>query len=112
MFKDIGYERAILEKIAWPGALYRDKPAPPHQPEGARSQSVPYFLGGVKIALCHHYLLPDGGLGASGLPDPKLIQYQGHILYCHSNRCGCRTCSSPPENWRAVIQELSRSQKD
>src|SRR2546425_1480208 len=84
MFKDVGYERAILEKRASAGTPYKDDPGPPHQPPGTRSQSVPHFLMGSKIAVCHQYTLPDGSIGASGKPDPKMIQYQGYRLYCHS----------------------------
>ena len=82
MFKGLGYERAILEKRARAGKPYKDDPGPPHQPLGTRSQSVPCFLMGAKIAVCHQYTLPDGSIGASGKPDPKLIQYQGHEMYC------------------------------
>jgi hypothetical protein len=110
MFKDLGYERAILDRRAPAGKPYRDMPGPPHQPPGTRSQTVPYSLMGVKIAVCHQYVLPDGSFGASGLPDPKLLQYRGHVLFCHSAqpRCDCAKCLAPPENWRAVIEEMSR----
>src|SRR5438094_8259271 len=81
MFKDVGYELAILEKRASAGKPYKDDPGLPHQPPGTRSQSVPYFLMGLKIAVCHQYTLPDGSIGASKKPDPKMIEYQGHRLY-------------------------------
>jgi hypothetical protein len=106
MFKEVGYERAILEKRAAAGLPYRDQPGPAHQPPGTRSQSVPYFLMAVKIAVCHQYILPNGQFGASGLPDPKLLEYRGHVLYCHSAKCICGVCRNPPEEWRAVVEEL------
>ncbi len=106
MFKEVGYETAILSKRARAGTPYKDIAGPSHQLPGARSQSVPYFLMGVKIAVCHQYLLPDGSFGASGRPDPKLVQYRGHVLFCHSTNCRCSVCSSPPENWRNVIAEM------
>jgi hypothetical protein len=111
MFKELGYEQAILEKRARAGIPYKDHPAPTHQPTGTRSQSVPYFLLGRKIAVCHQYLLPNGRFGASGLPDPKLVEYQGHVLFCHSALCTCKTCAAPPENWRQVIEEMKVGMK-
>src|ERR1700735_3469000 len=102
MFKEIGYERAIMEGVARAGIPYKDDPGPPHQPPGTRSQSVPYYRMGRKIAVCHQYVLPDGRIGASGLPDPKLIEFQGHILFCHSRQCTCLVCAATPESWRTV----------
>lgn len=34
---------------------------------------VSFKVGGVEIARAHRYLRPDGTLGASGKPDPKLF---------------------------------------
>jgi hypothetical protein len=106
MFKDVGYERAIVEKKARPGTPFRDSAGPSHQPVGTRSQSIPYLLNGAKIAICHQYLLPDGTLGASGLPDPKLIEYEGCVLFCHSSNCTCPICGNAPEDWRVVIAQM------
>jgi hypothetical protein len=75
------------------------------------SRSVPYFLMGRKIAVCHRYVLPDGRIGASGPPDPKLPEYQGHILFRHSVRCPCPICAAPPENCRLVIEEMEKGRK-
>ena len=111
MFKDVGYERAILEKRARAGTPYKDIPGPPREPPGTRSQSVPYTLMGVKIAVCHQYLRPDGSFGASGLPDPKLVEFQGRVVFCHSTGCPCSTCSAAPENWRVVLEEMKGAQK-
>lgn len=54
-------------------------PASPrsNQPPGTLSQSVEYYDGGELVAVAHRFLLPDGLLGASGLPDPKLIHFEG-----------------------------------
>jgi hypothetical protein len=109
MFKEVGYEQAILEKRARAGKPYKDIPGPAFEPPGTRSQSVPYFLMGVKISLCHQYLRPDGTFGASGLPDPKLIEYQGHVLFCHEAKCVCATCRAEPEDWRVVIAEMKKA---
>lgn len=110
MFRDIGYEDLILSGKAVPGEPYSSRPAPSHQPPGAKSESVPYFLDGAKIAVCHQYTLSDGGFGASGKPDPKAISYEGVHLYCHSyvnsKPCPCKTCQADPENWRMVFASL------
>jgi hypothetical protein len=108
MFKELGYERAIIEKRARAGTPYKDDPGPSYEPAGTRSQVVPYFIMGTKIALCHQYLRPDGTIGASGLPDPKLVEYRGYVLFCHSLKCDCSTCSAPPENWRTVIDQMGK----
>jgi len=54
------------------------------QPPGTLSQIVQYstVIDGqlVKLALVHRYLLPDGAIGASGLPDPKMAFHDG-IIY-------------------------------
>ncbi len=36
--------------------------------------------GGQEIARVHQYLLPDGGIGGSGRPDPKRL-YHNEVLY-------------------------------
>jgi len=51
-----------------------------HQTPGTRSQRVAYTdRAGVKIAICHQYKRPDGRLGASGKPDPKLVLHDGAL---------------------------------
>lgn len=105
-YKDVGYEQAILEKRARAGKPYKDDPGPSHQLPGARSQTIPYSLMGHLIAVCHQYALPDGSLGASKKPDPKMIEYQGYRLFCHSQPCTCEKCRSAPEIWRTVLEEL------
>jgi hypothetical protein len=102
MFKDVNYEKAILEKRARAGKPLKDDPGPPHQPTGTRSQTVPYSLMGYRIAICHQYLLPDGSFGASGKPDPKLVEYRGKVFFCHSQPCSCAVCSAPPEDWHTL----------
>ncbi|HEV8364995.1 MAG TPA: hypothetical protein VGQ52_15885 [Gemmatimonadaceae bacterium] len=43
-------------------------------PAGTRSQIIAYHaFGGAMVAVVHQYLLPDGSIGASGLPDPKRL---------------------------------------
>lgn len=60
-----------------------NKPAPPQagQVPGTKSQIIAYInSNGDQIALVHQYLQPNGSLGGSGKPDPKLL-LEGQILY-------------------------------
>lgn len=51
-----------------------------NQPPGTLSQTVLYFDGGQVIAQAHRFLLKDGSLGGSELPDPKWVLYEDTIL--------------------------------
>ena len=56
------------------------KPAslPPSEPFCTRSQFVRYITRErAEIAGCHQYLRPDGQVGASGKPDPKIVVHEG-----------------------------------
>jgi hypothetical protein len=58
-------------------------PAPPQsgQPPGTLSMIIEYrTIAGEKVALVHQYLLPNGNIGGSGMPDPKALVEDG-ILY-------------------------------
>jgi hypothetical protein len=60
-----------------------NKPAPEsaNQVLGTKSQVIEYInSNGEQIALVHQYLQPNGQLGGSGRPDPKLLR-EGQILY-------------------------------
>ena len=65
-------------------SIYKDKPAPADagQPPGTRTQMIKYFRqsDGALVAIVHRYLLPDGTIGASGLPDPKWLRDGDKIL--------------------------------
>lgn len=51
------------------------------QVQGTVSQIVHYYNAqGEKVAVVHQYLQPDGTIGASGRPDPKMLLENG-ILY-------------------------------
>src|SRR6266481_4034353 len=52
------------------------------EPYCTRSQEISYIdpIANQEVARAHRYLRPDGTLGASGLPDPKRVFYNG-ILY-------------------------------
>ena len=50
------------------------------EPPGTRSQIVQsYDTAGQRIALVQYYLRPDGTLGGSGEPDPKML-LEGGVL--------------------------------
>ena len=56
-------------------------PGSPAEPPGTRSPMVAYLdATGQRIALVHQYLRPDGTLGGSGRPDPKLL-VEGGVAY-------------------------------
>lgn len=60
----------------------RDKPLdnPPNGMEkGTRSQGIYCFYKGKKVAFVHLYRTPDGDIGASGKPDPKMVKHNGRI---------------------------------
>jgi hypothetical protein len=40
------------------------------------SETVPFYLEGIQIAVRHQYRRSDGTPGASGKPDPKMIRYR------------------------------------
>ena len=47
-------------------------------PYCTRSQLISYHdKSGRKVAIVHQYLKPDGTIGASGKPDPKMILHNG-----------------------------------
>ncbi len=50
------------------------------EPYCTRSRIVSYQAGGVDVARAHRYQRPDGSLGASGMPDPKLF-FDGARIY-------------------------------
>lgn len=53
-------------------------------PLGTRSQLIYYEdRSGVVLAKAHRYLLPDGSVGGSGLPDPKMVRQEGDVFVPH-----------------------------
>lgn len=59
------------------------------QPLGILTQVVSYYRGETKIVTVHQYLLPDGTIGASGLPDPKWLRDGDTILKYRAERGPC-----------------------
>jgi hypothetical protein len=64
----------------------RGTPSPgAHQPSGTASLTFTYWEatkeeGLRKVALVHQYQLPDGSIGASGKPDPKIVWHDGRMF--------------------------------
>lgn len=57
-------------------------PPPVTEPLCTRSQTVKYVdCHGRTVALVHQYVQPDGKIGASGRPDPKMLLDGAEILY-------------------------------
>lgn len=68
-------------------------PSPPlaDEPFCTYSQLIEYYtLTGTKVAVVHQYLRPDGTIGASGVPDPKMVLDRGVVYMAASP-------TSPPE---------------
>lgn len=56
-------------------------PTPIGEPYCTWSQVLVYWtLDGSLVALVHQYLRPDGTIGASGRPDPKVLVAKGRAL--------------------------------
>lgn len=82
--------RSLFNHLVLPGVargevvevVLRSSPPSPTsgQPRGALSQTVAYFRSGERVAQAHRFLLRDGSLGGSGLPDPKFVVHDGTIL--------------------------------
>ena len=74
LFNDQGMYERLLDGELSSLVTYRGNPSPlSKQPPGTKSQEVTYFDGGTVVARVHQFVLPDGSLGASGLPDPKAV---------------------------------------
>jgi hypothetical protein len=53
------------------------------EPYCTESQMVGYHLpDGTRVVLVHQYLRPNGTVGASGRPDPKVVVKDGTLYYC------------------------------
>jgi hypothetical protein len=60
-------------------------PEPTIGPPGTRSQIVTYYTReGTLVAYVHQYLRPDGTLGGSGRPKPKVLIEEGIYYWTRS----------------------------
>jgi hypothetical protein len=57
------------------------------EPAGTLSQRLTYWQSGgddlEKVCFVHRYLRPDGTIGQSGLPDPKMVLHEGERCAAH-----------------------------
>jgi len=66
----------------------RHKPNSPNEPPGTESQLISIRRkDGFEVARVHAYVRPDGSLGASGKPDPKIVYDEtGNVLYMQESK--------------------------
>jgi hypothetical protein len=65
--------------------ITKSKPASPksNQVPGTLSQFIKFFgENGSPVLMVHQFLRPDGTIGASGLPDPKMMLKDGIEYFC------------------------------
>lgn len=81
IFNNSGYlERAQANDLIVIVKVERNPGAAANQPPGTKSQLVYYYEKELtQVAIVHQYVLPDGSIGASGLPDPKWVYWEGLI---------------------------------
>ena len=62
--------------------VYRPDPLPEGEPRGTIGERYAYYRrsDGHLVAIVHQYRRPNGDLGASGLPDPKLLFVEGRWM--------------------------------
>ena len=80
------YERYVAGELR---ALVDDEYVPKPEygfPPGTKSQRVLYYDGEIAVAVVHQYILADGSIGASGLPDPKWVLDGDTILMLESSK--------------------------
>ena len=66
--------------------LSRHVPISSKEPPGTESQIVSLFdSSNQEVARVHIYLRPDHTLGASGLPDPKIVR-EGDMLFMQEKK--------------------------
>lgn len=77
------YKKEQLDKRLADGTLFEmmiseNRPSrASNQPQGTVSQLVGYYDANTKVAEVHRFLMPDGTLGGSGKPDPKMVLSNG-----------------------------------
>ena len=83
-----GEFRIVLRRDSHPTSVQRGEPF------CTRSQILAYFdTAGQRLAIVHQYLRPDGTIGGSGRPDPKLL-FEGGIEY---------RVEPPEQNYRSPL---------
>lgn len=93
-----GYWRRVRTGKLTTKILDSNHPAPEgsHQPHCTLSQMISYMdSSGQELVRVHMYLLPDGTIGGSGKPDPKLL-YEDGVLYAAYTR---EQAAAAPRPW-------------
>lgn len=83
LFNDGGYWRQVQAGVLHERIIRNGHPSPPlaGEPFCTHSQMISYLdAAGNEVARVHQYLRPDGTIGLSGRPDPKVLLVNG-ILY-------------------------------
>lgn len=77
-------ERGELHKVV----IGRHEPGSTTEPKGTESQMISIRrVDEFEMARVHAYVRPDGTLGASGKPDPKIVFDEvGHVLYLQEKK--------------------------
>ncbi|OGF57219.1 MAG: hypothetical protein A2Z21_02140 [Candidatus Fraserbacteria bacterium RBG_16_55_9] len=84
LFNQCDYYEMVLQRQLRHETITSNHADPPPygDPWCTHSQTVAYFdHQGNFVAEVHQFLRPDGKLGASGLPDPKRLFYNGEIFW-------------------------------
>lgn len=68
-YTDVINRSGVITEVIWKNYVVEHSWLPP----GSRGQLVYYLIESIPVALVHQYVTPDGTLGASGLPDPKVV---------------------------------------
>ena len=82
-FNEGKYHQLVLEGRLQTITLEDKHPSPPRSgdPPCTRSQILVYITPDQKpVALVHQYVRPDGKLGGSGKPDPKMLVVNDETL--------------------------------
>jgi hypothetical protein len=68
--------------------ISRHIPDAPNEPIGTESQLISIRQqNGFEVARIHAYMRPDGEIGASGKPDPKIVYDEtGNVLYMQEKK--------------------------
>ncbi|GAC1406778.1 MAG: hypothetical protein NVSMB52_20290 [Chloroflexota bacterium] len=83
-FNEGGYVERLERGILTAHEVANNHPSAPlaQEPFCTASQLIEYrTAAGTPVAIVHQYLRPDGTLGLSGLPDPKMILDRGVLYY-------------------------------
>lgn len=80
------------------------------QPHCTKSQFVSYYdSDGRELVRAHQYRRPDGSLGASGLPDPKVLVYRGILYTVRTSRVPSEGRGDRPSRATLLVERIFRA---